>query len=99
MYYFYQKHYLLFQLMHTIIQIIEFLKQIKIITFTPTCFGSRRNHNQGAVLCLAKTTKWFICARRYRHSQRYGGISALCAGVRFTVRLHNGLICVHQLEQ
>ena len=33
------------------------LKQFKIITLAPTCFGSRRNHHQGAVLCLAKTTK------------------------------------------
>jgi len=50
------------------------LKQLKIITFAPTCFGSRRNHHQGAVLCLAKTTKYFICARRYRRSQCYGGM-------------------------
>ena len=28
------------------------LKTIKI----PTCFGSRRNHHQGAISCLAKTT-------------------------------------------
>jgi len=41
------------------------LKQFKIIIIAPTCFGSRRNHHQGAVLCLAKTTKWFFCARRY----------------------------------
>ena len=34
------------------------LKQFKIITFAPTCFGSRRKHHQGAVLCLAKTTKY-----------------------------------------
>jgi hypothetical protein len=26
------------------------------MTLAPTCFGSRRNHHQGAVLCLAKTT-------------------------------------------
>jgi hypothetical protein len=26
------------------------------MTFAQTCFGSRRNHHQGAVLCLAKTT-------------------------------------------
>jgi hypothetical protein len=37
-------------------KIIEMLKHIKIITFAPTCFGSRRNHHQGAVLCFAKTT-------------------------------------------
>ena len=35
------------------------LKQFKIITLAPTCFGSRRNHHQGPVLCLTKTTKWF----------------------------------------
>jgi len=29
------------------------LKQYKIITPAPTCFGSRRNHHQGAIL-------WFI---------------------------------------
>ena len=34
------------------------LKQFKIITLAPTCFGSRRNHHQGAVLCLAKTTNY-----------------------------------------
>jgi hypothetical protein len=34
------------------------LKQFKIITLAPTCFGSRMNHHQGAVLCLAKTTKY-----------------------------------------
>ena len=36
------------------------LKQFKIIILAPTCFGSRRNHHLGAVLCLAKTTKWFF---------------------------------------
>ena len=57
-------------------KIIEMLKQFKIIILAPACFGSRRNHHQGAVLCLAKTTKWFYCTRRYRRSQCYGGISA-----------------------
>ena len=32
------------------------LKTIKIPTLAPTCFGSRRNHHQGAISCLAKTT-------------------------------------------
>jgi len=42
------------------------LKQFKIITLAPTCFGSHRNHHQGAVLCLAKTTEYgFFCACRY----------------------------------
>jgi hypothetical protein len=34
-------------------KIIEMFKQFKIITIAPTCFGSGRNHHQGAVLCLA----------------------------------------------
>ena len=63
--------------------IIEMLKQFKIVILGPTCFGSRRNHQQGAVLYLAKTTNMVFCARRYRRSQCYGGISACCAGVRF----------------
>ena len=41
-------------------KVIEMLKQFKITILAQTCFGSRRNHHQGAVLCLAKTTKWFI---------------------------------------
>ena len=34
------------------------LQKFKIITLAPTCFGSRRNHHQGAVPCLAKTTRY-----------------------------------------
>jgi len=81
------------------------LKQNKIRTFAPTFFGSRRNNHQGAVLCLAKTTNYvFFCARRYRHSQCYGSISACCEGVSFTVEPlaplwnlhpHNKPICYH----
>jgi len=76
-------------------KIIEMLKQFKIITLAPTCFGSRRSHHQGVVLCLTKSTIMVFCARRYRRSQ-------CCAGVRRTARTHNRLICVikvHQLEQ
>ena len=44
-------------------KIIEILKQFKIIILAPTRFGSRRNHRQGAVLCLAKTTNMvFLCS-------------------------------------
>jgi hypothetical protein len=32
----------------------------KIITLAPTCFSSCRNHHQGVVLCLAKTTEYGI---------------------------------------
>ena len=45
-------------------KIIGMLKTIKIPTFAPTCFGSRRNHHQGAISCLAKTTIMALCARR-----------------------------------
>jgi len=68
------------------------LKQFKIIILAPTYFASRRNHHQGTGLYLAKTTKWFFCARRDRRSQCYGGISACCAGVRWTARLHRKTI-------
>ena len=37
-------------------KIIGTLKTIKIPTIAPTCFGSRRNHHQGAISCLAETT-------------------------------------------
>ena len=37
-------------------KIIGMLKTIKIPTNAPICFGSRRNHHQGAISCLAKTT-------------------------------------------
>ena len=55
-----QKHFLFFQLMHTYINNHRLLKQLKIITLAPTCFGSSRNHHQGEVLCLAKITKYYF---------------------------------------
>ena len=44
-------------------KIVEMLKRLK-LTFAPTCFGSRRKHHQGAVLCLAKTTSvvFLLCS-------------------------------------
>jgi hypothetical protein len=41
-------------------KIVEMLKQFKIMTLAPTGFGSRRNHHQGAVLCLTKTTNMVL---------------------------------------
>jgi len=41
-------------------KIIGMLKTIKILTIAPTCFGSHRNHHQGAILCLAKTTTMIL---------------------------------------
>ena len=81
---YYQKTFLIVPTDAHYYKIIELLKQFKIIIFALTCFGSRRNHHQGAVLCLAKTTKLFFCHRRYRCSQYDGGISACCVGVRWT---------------
>ena len=50
-------------------KIIEMSKQFKIIILAPTCFGSRGNHHQGAVLCLAKTTNTdFLCSSVYSAS-------------------------------
>jgi len=40
----------------TLIQNRRYINTLKTVTFTPICFGSRRNHRQGAILCLAKTT-------------------------------------------
>ena len=37
-------------------KITGIFKTIKMPTIAPTCFGSRRYHNQGAISCLAKTT-------------------------------------------
>ena len=37
-------------------KIIGMLKTIRTPTIAPTCFSSRRNHHQGPILCLAKTT-------------------------------------------
>jgi len=44
------------------------LKQYKIITLALTCFGSRRNHHQGAILCLAKTTNFVIMDKTPTHA-------------------------------
>ena len=35
-------------------KITGMLKTIKIPISAPTCFGSRRNHHQGAISCLAQ---------------------------------------------
>jgi hypothetical protein len=56
---------------------VEMLKQFKVITIAPICFGSSRNHHQGAVLCLAETTDmFFFCVRRYGLSQCYAWTEA-----------------------
>jgi len=68
--------------MHTVIKSWK-IKTIKNYNTRSDMFGSRRNHNHGAVQCLAKATKFgFFCIRRYGRSQCYGGISACYTGVR-----------------
>ena len=66
-------------------KIIEMSKTIKIPTIAPTCFGSRRNHHQGAISCLAKITILILLCSSLVRGQCYGGISACCASVRYTV--------------
>ena len=56
-------------------KIIVMLKTIKI----PTCFGSRRNHHQGAISCLAKTTIMILlCSSLMTWSMLWRHISLLC---------------------
>jgi len=62
-------------------KIIEMLKTLKTVTFTPTCFGSRKNHHQGAILCLTKTANV---------------VSSLCYSLQTLPMLwrHVGLLCM-----
>jgi hypothetical protein len=60
------------------------LKQFKVIILSPTCFGSRRNHHQGTILCLAKTTEY--------------GFSVL-VGIDAVNVMHTYQPVVHHLEQ
>ena len=62
------------------------IKTIKIPTIAPTCFGSRRNHLQGAVSCLSKTTNMILRARRYYRDKCHGDITACCASVLYSTR-------------
>ena len=58
----------------------QFYKFKIIITLAPTCFGSRRNHPQRAVLYFAKTTNMvYLCSSVQMQSMF---ISACCSGVR-----------------
>jgi hypothetical protein len=43
-------------------KITGILKTNKIPTIAPACFSSRRNHHQGAILCLTKTTIMILSA-------------------------------------
>ena len=59
---YYQKHFFNVPTDARYYKITEMLKQFKIITLAPTCFGSRKNHHHGAVLRLAKTTNMVVPA-------------------------------------
>jgi len=55
------------------------LKTIKIPTIAPTCFGSHRNHLQGAISCLAKTTIMILlCSSLMTWSMLWWHTSLLC---------------------
>ena len=76
------------------------LKTIKIPTITPTCFGSRRNHHQGAISCLAKTTIMILlCSSLLTWSILWRYKSLLCKyTVPCTAYLHNRLVCRHNID-
>jgi hypothetical protein len=73
------------------------LKQFKIITLAPTCFGSRRIHHQGAVLCLTKTTKYgfpaLIGIEAVNIMAAYQPVVQACGSGWRQEFLHNKLIC------
>ena len=60
-------------------KIIGMLKTIKIPTIASPCFGSRRNHHQGAISCLAKTTILILlCSSLMTWSMLWRHTSLLC---------------------
>ena len=60
-------------------KIVGMLKTIKIPAIVPICFGSRRNHHQGAISCLAKTTIMILlCSSLMTWSILWRHISLLC---------------------
>ena len=64
------------------------VKKIKLPIIALTCFGSRRNHHQGAISCLAKTTIMsLLCSSLMTWSMSWRHISLLCK--RAIALLHN----------
>ena len=60
-------------------KIIGMLKTVKIPIIAPTCFGSRRNHHQGAISCSAKTTIMILlCSSLMTWSMSWRDTSLLC---------------------
>ena len=63
-------------------KIIGMLKTIKIPTVAP-CFGSRRNHHQRAISCLAKTTIIILLCPSLMTWLMLWRHTSLCANVRY----------------
>ena len=66
-------------------KITGMLKTIKIPIIAPTCFDSRRNHHQGAISCLAKTTIMILLcsslmtwSMSWRHAATVTTVDARC---------------------
>ena len=60
-------------------KITGMLKTIKIPIIAPTCFGSRRNHHQGAISCLSNTTIMILlCSSLMTWSALWRHTSLLC---------------------
>ena len=77
-------------------KIIGMLKTIKIPTVASTCFGSRRNHPQGAISCLAKTTIMILlCSSLMTLSVLWRHTSLLCKRAVHG-RGRNGARCKHE---
>ena len=72
------RHYFIIPNWCTQLQNHRNIKTIKILTIALTCFGSRRNHLQGAVSCLAKTTYDSMCSSLLTWSMSWRHTSLLC---------------------
>ena len=64
------------------------LKTIKIPTIAGTCFGSRRDHHQGPISCLAKATIMILLCSSLMTWSMLCGIPGCCASMRYTVEKH-----------
>jgi len=77
------------------------LKQFKIMTLAMTCFSSRRNHHQGAVLCLAKTTEYGFSVLfgidAVNVMAAYQPVVQACSS-QWRQELYNRLICRHNID-
>jgi hypothetical protein len=73
------KHCLLFQLMYNNYKYYRGLKVKKFKnSFAPTCFGSHRNHPQGAVPYLAKNYNWYLSPSVLVRMDSFNVVAAYC---------------------